>query len=108
MKKKGNRKLILLKKRKQLARRKELTTKLLARNWNELDYVERAYFFSDEALFTKKRALLLENSKHESLLKSLHAALQKATTDEEREDIAVQMVDIQKLKTDNWLIIDEF
>jgi len=52
--------------------------------------------------------LLLENSKHESLLKSLHASLQKATTDQEREDIAVQMVDIQKLKTDNWLIIDEF
>lgn len=88
-----------------LQQTKLLTNKLLSRNWDELDKKEQKYFKNDQNTFEYKKSLLIENSKHESELKSGHAELLHADKDK-RKSIADKLVSIKKKQSENWSKID--
>jgi hypothetical protein len=91
-----------------LEQTKLLTNKLLSRNWTELDQKEKAYFHDNQAWFDHKKNLLIDNSKIESQLKTTHASLFHATSDEEREQIGQKLVELKKQQSENWSSIDNF
>lgn len=93
---------------KDLEHRKELTNKLIVRSWEELDEKEKAYFHNDEAFFERKYDLIILNSKIESVLKSLHASLPHAESDDQRKDIATRIASLKEEQNENWSIIDNF
>lgn len=92
----------------KLVKTKLLTNKLLARNWKELDQKEREYFNNNSQLFEYKKGLMIENSQIESELKTLHAQLQTAPSDDERQTISQKLVDLKNKQTKNWEKIDDF
>jgi hypothetical protein len=92
----------------KLEQTKLLTNKLLAREWFELNEREQGYFKSDSNIFAYKKELLIENSKIEGELKSLHAQLQLAIKDEKRKPLAEKMVTLKKKQAENWETIDNF
>jgi hypothetical protein len=91
-----------------LTQTKELTNKLLAREWNDLDEKEQAYFKNNAELFASKKGLFFRNSAIESELKSLHASLEHLDSDEKRKEVAENVVNLKKEQNDNWAIIDNF
>jgi len=93
---------------KTLEHRKQLTNKLLAYTWNDMSKKEKAYFKNSEQMFKAKKELLIENSKIESELKTLHAQLHTAKDDEERKPISKKLVNLKKKQTENWKQIDDF
>lgn len=93
---------------KTLEQSKELTNKLLPREWEQLDEKEKAYFKGNPEVFALKKQLLFRNSEIESQLKSLHASLPHAETDEDRQSISEQLVGLKKEQNDNWAKIDDF
>jgi hypothetical protein len=93
---------------KELEQTKLLTNKLLSRNWSELDQKEKAYFKDDNLIFEFKKAKLIENSQIESELKSLHAQMGLAKSDNTRQPIAQRMVELKKIQAKNWGDIDNF
>lgn len=107
----GNKPIIIPKKHfsevePELSKSKMLTNKLLSRNWTELDQKEQNYFNNNQILFEEKKEALIENSKIESELKSLHAKMQLSKSDAERQEFAVKMVEIKKQQAINWDFID--
>jgi len=87
---------------------KLLTNKLLSREWDELDNKERNYFNGNSQIFGEKKAKLIENSRIESELKTLHASLFHAKDDDERQQISERLVSLKKRQAENWSNIDNF
>lgn len=92
----------------EISESKMLTNKLLARDWSDLSPVEKKYFNNNQSAFKVKKNLLIENSKIESELKSMHAMLHVSKSDEERKDLAEKMVSLKKRQAINWGQIDNF
>lgn len=92
----------------ELTQSKLLTNKLLSRNWNELDKKEKSYFKDNKTWFEQKKELLINNSRIESEIKSLHAQLSVKKNDQERELIADKLVSLKKNQSENWSKIDNF
>jgi hypothetical protein len=92
----------------ELEHTKILTIKLLARDWDELDYKEKKYFNSDKRSFDLKKNLMIANSRLESEIKSIHAEMQISDSESTRASLADKLVLKKQLQTRNWKTIDDF
>lgn len=81
---------------------------MLAFSWDLLNYNEKLYFQNNQILFLQKKTKLIENSKLNNEMKSLHAKLKLIEEGEEMQGIANKLILLDNKKADNWLEIDKF
>lgn len=79
---------------------------MLAFNWDFLNYREKQYFNSDEALFLEKKRLLIENSRITSEMKSLHEKIKLLDEGEKMQHTAEILIELDSQRTKNWKKLD--
>jgi len=80
----------------------------LKKNWSELNYDEKKYFKNDEIYFLDKKSKFLRASDIYNSIKSLHAKLKLVSSDDERQEIAIELVELDNKRFSLYKQIDDF
>ena len=73
-----------------------------------MNYNQKIEFFkNDEAAFLQKKQLFILNARLTDKIKSLHTKLKLITNSTERKEIAQELVEIDKQRSENWKTIDD-
>ena len=85
---------------------------MLTLNWSDLENRDRQVVFNDEGYFLEKKKLLIENSRTDKKMRSLHSKVKTMTgidhTKAVRADIMQQLNDLDKQRINNWKVIDDW
>jgi hypothetical protein len=87
---------------------RQLTNKLLAYDWKNLEYKDKLYFKNNEAMFLQKKGLYIEISKFNDAIKGLHAKLSTLKDGKEKENIANEILNLKTAIEENFKKIDNF